>query len=148
MHDPITQTTNTRHKNKTIAMLLASLLGGTGAHRFYLYGKQDFLAWNYLLALVLFIAAVVVAQGPHSWIVSVIALFPVSIYISLIEALAIGLTPDEKWDARFNSQSGQHNHSRWPIVVLLVLTFAIGITAFLVSISRAIDLFLTGGAFG
>ena len=141
-------TASTAHKNKTGAMLLAIFLGGAGAHRFYLYGKRDFLAWNYLLALLLFVCAVIVAQGPHSWAVSVIALFPVSIYIGLVEALVIGLTPDEKWDTRFNPQSGRSSNSRWPVAVLLVLTFALGITAFLLSISRAIDLFLTGGAFG
>ncbi len=137
-----------QHKSKILALLLAIFLGGAGAHRFYLYGKRDFLAWNYLLALLLFIGAVIVAQGPHSWTISVLALFPISIYIGLVEALVIGLTPDEKWDARFNPHSGQSTRSRWPVAVLLVLTFAIGITAFLVSISRAIDLFLTGGAFG
>ncbi|MDQ7969991.1 MAG: TM2 domain-containing protein [Oxalicibacterium faecigallinarum] len=144
----MTQTASPRHKNKMIAMLLAVFLGGTGAHRFYLHGKHDFLAWNYLLALLLFIFALIVTRGPHSWTISVLALFPISIYLGWIEALVIGLTPDEKWDARFNTQSGQTSNSRWPIAVLLVLTFAIGITAFLVSIARAIDLFLTGGAFG
>lgn len=137
-----------QHKNKVLAMLLAIFLGGAGIHRFYLYGKRDFLAWNYLLALLLFICAVVVAQGPHSWTISVITLFPVSIYMSLVEAIVIGLTPDDKWDTRFNPHSGQSTRSRWPVAVLLVLTFAIGITALLISISRAIDLFLTGGAFG
>ncbi|WP_293775999.1 TM2 domain-containing protein [uncultured Oxalicibacterium sp.] len=136
------------HRNKTVAMLLAVFLGGTGAHRFYLHGKRDFLAWNYLLALLLFICALIVARGPHSWTVSVLALFPVSIYIGWIEALMIGLTSDEHWDARFNRGSAHKSQSRWPIVVLLVLTFAIGITGFLFSLTRAIDLFLTNGAFG
>jgi len=144
----MTHTVAPSHKNKTIAMLLAIFLGGTGAHRFYLHGKRDFLAWNYLGALLLFICAVIIVQGPHTWTISVLALFPISIYIGWIEALVIGLTPDEKWDARFNSQSGLSSNSRWPIAVLAVLTFAIGITAFLISIARAIDLFLTGGAFG
>lgn len=136
------------HRSKTVAMLFAVFLGGAGAHRFYLHGKRDFLAWNYLLALLLFICALIVARGPHSWTVSVLALFPVSIYIGWIEALVIGLTGDDKWDARFNRDSACRSGSGWPIAVLLVLTFAVGITAFLFSLTRAIDLFLTNGAFG
>lgn len=136
------------HRSKTIAMLFAVFLGGAGAHRFYLHGRRDFLAWNYLLALLLFLCALIVARGPHSWTVSVLALFPVSIYIGWIEALVIGLTGDEKWDTRFNRGSARSSRSGWPIAVLLVLTFAIGITAFLFSLTRAIDLFLTNGAFG
>ena len=60
----------TAHKNKTLATLLAALLGGLGAHRFYLFGKKDKLAWLYVV------------------------LFPLSIFAGFIAALVIGLTPD------------------------------------------------------
>jgi UPF0716 family protein affecting phage T7 exclusion len=114
----------TKHKNKTVATLLAALLGGLGAHRFYLYGKKDIGAWIYLF------------------------LFPLSVFAGFLAALIIGLTPDAKWDERFNRDSGQSSHSGWPVVLLVVLSFALGSTLLIATISRLLDLYLTGGAYG
>ncbi len=140
--------TNSSHKNKTLATLLAVVFGGLGAHRFYLYGFRDFWAWNYVAAFLLFVCALVLAQGPHSLGVTLLTLFPLSIFAGWIEALVIGLTPDKKWDARHNAHSGRPSASGWPLILLLVLTFACGFTTFIICIARATDLFLTGGAFG
>ncbi|MES2024688.1 MAG: NINE protein [Pseudomonadota bacterium] len=137
-----------KHKGKTVATLLAVLLGGTGTHRFYLYGVKDFWAWIYLCAFALFVGAVVLTRAPHSLIISLLALFPLSIFAGWVEALTIGLTSDEKWDAKHNPHSARTSASRWPIVLLLVLTFACGFTAVIISMARATDLFLTGGAYG
>lgn len=112
------------HKNKTFATLLAFLLGGFGAHRFYLYGKKDVWAWTHLLLL------------------------PLAVYAGFIEALVIGLTPDDKWDTTHNPQSGRQSASGWPLVILLVLTLAIGATVIIASIARMFDLIYTGGAYG
>jgi hypothetical protein len=112
------------HKNKTVATLLAALLGGLGAHRFYLYGKKDIGAWVYLF------------------------LFPLSVFAGFLAALIIGLTPDAKWDTRFNPHSGQSSHSGWPVILLVILTFALGSTLFIAALARLLDLYLTGGAYG
>jgi TM2 domain-containing membrane protein YozV len=112
------------HKNKTFATLLAALLGGLGAHRFYLYGKKDYWGWVLLF------------------------LFPVSIFVGFVQALVIGLTPDEKWDAQHNRDSGRHSDSGWPLVILLVLTFGGGAIAVIAAIARGFDLLFTGGAYG
>ena len=117
-------TMNTSHKNKTLATLLAFLFGGLGFHRFYLHGKKDIWAWVHL------------------------ALFPLSIFAGFIEALVIGLTPDEKWDVQHNSHSGKQSASRWPLAVLLVLTTAVGATALIATLARTFDLLYTGGAYG
>jgi TM2 domain-containing membrane protein YozV len=114
----------TTHKNKTLAALLASLFGGLGAHRFYLYGKKDFWAWVHLLA------------------------FPFSIFAGFIGALVIGLTPDAKWDPQHNATSGRLSNSGWPVILIVVVTFALGSTALIATIARAFDLYLTGGSFG
>lgn len=137
-----------KHKNKTLATLLAVLFGGPGAHRFYLHGAKDFWAWIYLCAFILFVCAVVLAQSPHPLAVSLLALFPLSIFAGWIEALTIGLTPDDNWDAKHNPASPRKSASGWPVVLLLVLTFAGGFTTLIVCMARATDLFLTGGAFG
>lgn len=115
---------NASYKNKTRATLLAALLGGIGAHRFYLYGKKDRWAWVYVL------------------------LFPLSVLAGVIAALAIGLTPDEKWDASHNHESGRTSSSGWPLVIILVLTFAAGATGLLAAIARLFDLLYTGGTYG
>jgi TM2 domain-containing membrane protein YozV len=115
---------NQVHKNKTFATLLAAVLGGLGAHRFYLYGKKDRWAWLHLL------------------------LFPLAIYAGFIEALMIGLTPDEKWDANHNPHSGRQSHSGWPLILLLVLTMGFGATAAIATLARTFDLLYTGGAYG
>ncbi|MFJ7567163.1 NINE protein [Herminiimonas sp. NPDC097707] len=140
--------TNTSHKNKTLATLLAVVLGGPGIHRFYLYGFRDFWAWNYVAAFFLFVCALVLAQGPHTLGITLLTLFPISIFAGWIEAMVIGLTPDKKWDARHNANSARSSASGWLLILLLVLTFACGFTTFIVCIARATDLFLTGGAFG
>ena len=115
---------NRTHKNKTLATLLAALLGGLGAHRFYLYGKKDVSAWVHLF------------------------FFPFSIYAGFIEALMIGLMPDDKWDATHNPHSSRQSESGWPLIVLLVLTAGFGATAIIATLARTFDLLYTGGAYG
>jgi TM2 domain-containing membrane protein YozV len=112
------------HKNKTLATLLAAILGGFGTHRFYLYGRKDKWAWLHIL------------------------LFPLAVYAGFIEALMIGLTPDEKWDASHNPHSGKQSHSGWPLILLLVLTMGLGATAVIATLARTFDLLYTGGAYG
>ena len=115
-----------KHKNKTFCTLLAMLLGGLGAHRFYLYGKKDIWAWIHLVTLPLIIP----------------------IFAGFIAALVIGLTPDEKWDAQHNPNSGKNSDSNWMVIVLVILTFAVGATSLVAIIARLTDLYLTGGSYG
>ena len=115
---------NTTHKNKTLATFLASIFGGIGAHRFYLYGKKDKWAWIHIV------------------------LFPLSVFAGFIAALVFGLTPDEKWDAQHNAHSGRQSDSGWMVIILVVITFAGGAIALIAAIARAFDLLFTGGAYG
>ncbi|RZI40661.1 TM2 domain-containing protein [Herbaspirillum sp. HC18] len=114
----------TSHKNKTLATFLAAFFGSLGFHRFYLYGKKDKWAWMHVL------------------------FFPLSVFAAFIEALVIGLTPDDKWDAAHNLGSGRQSDSGWPLVLLLVLTFGGGAIAVIAAIARTFDLLYTGGAYG
>lgn len=137
-----------KHKSKTLTTLLAALFGGIGAHRFYLHGWRDFWGWNYLIAFILFLSAISLMRTHQSLPILVLAIFPFSVYAGLIEALIIGVTPDEKWDAAHNPHSAGKTTSKWPIAVILVLSFALCFTAMIASIARVTDLYLTGGAFG
>jgi TM2 domain-containing membrane protein YozV len=114
----------TKHKNKTFAALLASILGGLGLHRFYLYGRKDVWAWVHVM------------------------FFPLSIFVGFIEALVIGLTPDDKWDATHNPNSGRQSGSGWPLIILLVLTAGLGAIAIIGTLARIVDYMYTGGAYG
>ena len=50
-------------KSKTVTTWLALLLGSLGAHRFYLYGRRDVLAWLHPLPTLLGLAGAVRMQN-------------------------------------------------------------------------------------
>ena len=134
------------HKNKTLATALAFLLGGLGVHRFYLRGSVDRLGLLHVCSLPI---AGLVYGGGHApnpfWVL--LPIF-ISCIVGFVEALAIGLTPDEKWDAKFNASSVRASRSNWPLAVLLVLTMLVGATGVIAVLSRLFDLLYTGGAYG
>ncbi|WP_432382433.1 NINE protein [Duganella sp. P38] len=135
-----------RHKNKTFATLLALLFGGIGMQRLYLRGWRDPWLWLHLASL------------PTAWLVAQLApqadgfykLLPVMLsgLAGMLQALILGLTPDEKWDARYNPASGRRSDTRWPVAVLLVASMMIGAGGLIATISRLFDLLYTGGAYG
>lgn len=135
-----------QHKNKTLATALALLLGGLGVHRFYLKGSVDRLGLLHLCSLPL--AGLVYSLGHRPNPFYVLLPLIVSWLAGFLEALVIGLTPDERWDARHNPASGRSSGSRWPLALLLVLTMLVGATALIATIARLFDLLYTGGAYG
>ncbi len=112
------------HKNKTLATLLAAVLGGIGAHRFYLHGAKDWLAWLHVVLL------------------------PLSVFAGFVAALVFGLTPDERWDKQYNAASGRQSDSGWAVILLVIATFAFGTTLLIAALARTFDLLYTGGAYG
>ena len=134
------------HKNKAFATFLASVFGGLGLHRFYLFGKTDFWGWAHFLTLPVSALAHVTGSGRPLLVVGIF--FIVSVLCGFLEALVIGLTPDEQWDARHNPDSERQTDSGWPVALLLVLTMAAGATGLILTLARAFDLFFTGGAYG
>jgi len=134
------------HKNKTLATALAFLLGGLGVHRFYLRGSVDRLGLLHVCSLPVAGMIYGIGRAPNPfW--TLLPIF-ISCIVGFIEALVIGLTPDEKWDAKFNAGSGRQSHSNWVLAVLLVLTMLVGATATIAVLSRLFDLIYTGGAYG
>lgn len=135
-----------KHYNKTWATFLASAFGGLGAHRFYLGGVGDKFGWLHLASVPLS-ALLYYSHNPS---VAMFSLSPliVSILLGQLQALVLGVKPDEKWDAMYNPGSGQQSNSRWPQALLLVLTMALGSTTLMAAMARLMDLYLTGGAFG
>jgi hypothetical protein len=136
----------TKYKNKTFATLLAFLLGGIGAHRFYLRGVNDTWGWVHA-ASVPAIGLVMAAAPDADMYFKLLPLF-VSMLAGFLQALVLGLMSDEKWDATFNAGSGRSSDTRWPLAVILVATMLVGCGSLIAAISRLFDLLYTGGAYG
>lgn len=134
------------HKNKTLTTLLAAVVGSTGLHRFYLSGLHDKWGWLHFISVPLSLILNHVFFGLPGLLTYGPLLL--SFLIALLEALVLGLMSDEKWDAHYNQNSGQHSDSSWPLALILVLTVGIGATALIATIARAFDLLYTGGAYG
>ncbi len=115
-------------------------------HRFYLGGRRDQLGWLHLISLpislllmkLLFNLPLLVTMSP----------LILSFLSSSIETLVLGLTPDEKWDEKYNSESGKKSDSSWPLALILVLTLGLGAIGLIFVIARGFDLLYTGGAYG
>ena len=137
---------STAHKNKTLATFLALILGGLGAHRFYLRGPIDKLGLMHLCSVP--IAGMVYGLAPETDGFFKLLPIVISYVVGFIEALVIGLTADEKFDATYNAGSGQASSSRWILAVLLVTTMVVGSTTLIGTIARVLDVLYPGGASG
>lgn len=134
------------HKNKTLATLLALLFGAIGAYRFYLHGKADRWGWLHFSTLPLSLLLLMTLPNAQPFF----AMLPLTLSAlsGVLAALVLGLTSDEKWDATHNQQSGRTSNSRWPLAILIVLSFGIGAVSAIWVIARTSDLLFTGGAYG
>ena len=135
-----------QHKNKTLATFLSFPLGGLGAHRFYLYGKNDAIAWLHFASLPLsyFLSKLYFNLDPFITYLP----FMLSLLVAVISALVLGLSSDEKWDAQHNSNSGKQSDSSWLLALILVLDVGAGAIILIGMMARAFDLMYTGGAYG
>jgi hypothetical protein len=137
---------STAHKNKTAAALLALLLGGLGAHRFYLRGAVDKLGLLHVCSVP--VAGLVFGLAPDADPFYKVLPLLISYVVGFLEALIVGLMSDEKFDLRYNGGSGRASDTNWPLAVILVATMLIGTTTLIGTISRLFDLLYTGGAYG
>jgi hypothetical protein len=134
------------HRNKTFAALLALLLGGVGAHRFYLRNATDRLGLLHLMAVPAAGLVYGLGHAPNPfWTLLPLLL---SYVAAFVEGLVIGLKPDEQFDALYNPGSGRQSDSGWFLAVVLVATLGAGAVVAIATISRTFDLLYTGGAYG
>nr|WP_083859563.1 hypothetical protein [Herbaspirillum sp. B39] len=117
-----------------------------GLHRFYLHGGRDRFGWLHILAIPLSLA--LMAARPDAPKLFTGLPFVLSALIACLEALVLGLTPDDKWDARYNAGSGKRSESHWILALILVLTVGLGAMGVIALLARSFDLLFTGGAFG
>jgi hypothetical protein len=112
-----------RYRSKFIATWLAIVLGPLGAHRFYLYGARDALGWLHVPVFVLGLAGALRMDrfgqdDPAAWLL--VPVLGLLISQSMFAAILYGLTPDERWDARFNPGSAGRSTAWGPILGVIV----------------------------
>lgn len=124
-------------RSKTLATWLALTGGSLGLHRFYLFGLKDKLAWLHPLPTLAGYYGLqrmeLLGQDDHlAWML--IPLLGLMLAQAMLQAIIYGLTPDEKWDARYNA--GQASQpSGWAAVIGVVLSLLLGGTALMATIA-------------
>ena len=117
-------------KNKAVAALLASLAGALGLNRLYRGQKLWWLPLGItLITLPLLIGVQNWYQTPAFFVLMV------PVIAGFIQALNIALTPDERFDARFNPHHAQRNRSGWSAVLVAVATLMVGATILMTTIA-------------
>ncbi len=116
------------YKSKALATWIAIVGGALGLHRFYLHGLGD--AWGWLFPLPTLLGAIGVqralALGQDdrlSWLL--IPLLGLALSVAMLSAIIYALTPDEKWNARFNP-AGPPARTGWAAVIGAALALLLG----------------------
>ena len=116
-------------RRKSLAALLAFLLGALGAHRIYL-GRPRW--WLPLPVTALTLPLLI---GVRNWYQTpAFFVLMVPVVAGFIEALVIALMPDEKFDARFNAGDERRNTSGWDAVLVAIVTLMVGTTVLITAI--------------
>jgi len=134
----VTETVAPRPRSRAVATWLAVVAGTLGAHRFYLHGARDAIAWLHLPPTLI---------GAYGWWRmrefgvddargSLLVLFLGAVVAAaMLQAIVYGLASDERWAARFGIES---DHRRgWPVVLAVVLALAVGAGATMATIAFA-----------
>lgn len=116
------------YKSKTLATWVALIGGSLGLHRFYLYGLGDRLGWLHpwptLLGLVGLQRMRELGQDDRiAWVL--LPLLGLMLAGTMLQAIVWGLTPDDKWNTRFNPTGPQHR-SGWAVVIGVAAALMVG----------------------
>lgn len=117
---------STTAKSKTLATWLAVLGGTLGAHRFYLHGLKDPIAWLHPLPTLIGVAGVIRMRNlgqddTVSWLL--IPILGAMISVAMFSAILIGLTNDERWAQRFGAGLGPRTTAWGPVLGVVVALF-------------------------
>jgi hypothetical protein len=107
-------------KRKTIAVWLALVFGPLGAHWFYLKRSR---AWLYLL------------------------FFPLSFFVSCVDAMRLGLMPDEKWNEAYNPDIPADTPQTSGLTITAVaLSLGVWVTGLMSALAILFQLYFVGMA--
>lgn len=108
-------------RHKALAALLAFAGGALGAHRLYLGLPRWWLPLSVTLVTIPLLI------GVRNWYQTpAFFVLMIPVIAGFIEALVIALTPDPKFDARFNAGAGRTNRSGWDAVLTAIVTLMVG----------------------
>jgi hypothetical protein len=125
------------YKSKTLAAWIALLAGSLGLHRFYLHGFGDRWGWLHpwptLLGAWGLLRMQQLGQDDRlAW--ALIPLAGLMVAQGALWAILYGLTPDERWNARFNPQGPEHK-TGWSTVFAVVLALMLGAAVLMATIA-------------
>jgi glycerol uptake facilitator-like aquaporin len=128
-----------RRRSKTLATWIAGLFGCLGVHRWYLHGWRDRWAWLYPAPTLLGLwGAQRMSQFGQddrlAWLL--VPILGLMLSQAMLTAIVYGLTPDEKWDARFHA-GRRVTRSGWPVVIGVILALMVGSAVLLGTIAFA-----------
>lgn len=124
-------------RSKTAAAWLALLGGAWGAHWFYLKGVQSLTGWIRVPPLLLGLLGVQMcldgpADQPLAW--GLIAMLGLLLSCGALEAILIGLTPDERWAKQWH-QAPHATH--WGPILAVISALVIGATVLMSTLAYA-----------
>lgn len=109
-------------RHKTIAALLAFLLGWAGAHWWYL-GRPR--AWVPLVFTLVILGVAALRPAPFfSQLWYYLILIPLA--AGFVEALVLSLMTDARFDARYNPGHTEQSQNGWGAVLIAIATLFIG----------------------
>jgi TM2 domain len=126
-----------RYRSKALAAWLALIGGAFGAHRFYLYGARDVLAWLHPGPTLVGLAGIARVQNlgqDDRWSWVLLPVLGLMISQACLSAIVYGLTSDEKWDAKRNPGLAPRQ-TRWAPVLAVILALTVGAVAFIGTIA-------------
>jgi uncharacterized membrane protein len=118
----------TGYRSKTIATWLALLVGSLGLHRMYLHGLRDRWAWAFAPPTLVGLYGVQRMRefgvDDHlAWVL--IPFLGLMLAATMITAIVYGLTPDERWNARYNPNGPPHR-TGWSTVLGVIASLVVG----------------------
>ena len=119
-----------RYRSKTIATWLGVLLGALGAQRFYLHGLRDPLGWLYPAPTLIGLWGAwrmhTLGQDDRlSWLL--VPVLGLTLSIAMLAAIVAALTPDARWDERYNPTLPPRQTGWGPVLGAIVALIAGGI---------------------
>jgi hypothetical protein len=127
----------THYRSKTLATWVAMLGGVFGLHRFYLHGFRDLLGWLHPIPTLTgaygLQRALELGQDDRlSW--ALIPLLGLMVAQAMLHTILYGLTPDERWDTRYNPGEPTHP-TRWAPVLAVIAALLIGAASLMATIA-------------
>lgn len=124
-------------RSKTLATWIALVGGSLGLHRFYLHGLRDRWGWLCPWPTLLGIYGVQRARALGlddglSWLL--IPLLGLMLAATMLNAIVIGLTHADAWNARFNGSEAAPE-SGWLTVLGVIFALAFGAAALMATMA-------------